>query len=505
MSVRVRFAPAPTGELHVGGARTALFNWLFARKHGGKFILRIEDTDPTTVRPEYLRAILEALNWLGLRWDEGPGVGGPFSPYFQSERHKARGYEKYLQELKEGDHIYPCYCTPGELEERRKLMLTKGIPPREVCLCGEVSEEERSRLKAEGRRPVYRFRVPEEGETCWEDVIRGKVCFKNFEIEDFVIVRSDGSPTYNFAAVVDDHEMRITHVIRGDEHISNTPRQLMLYRALGLKPPVFAHIPMILGSDRTKLSKRHGATSILAYRDMGYLPEAMVNFLALLGWSPGGDREIISVEEMIEGFSLERVSKSPAVFNAQKLEWMNGEYIRTISVEELSERAIPFIRCKGWLPEEGEVPPETREYVRKVLALVKDRLKHLGHLEDYAAFFFEEPPKYHKEALEKWLSDRETATLLEGVAGRLDALDNFDVRFIESVIRGYAAELGVKAARVIHPVRAAVTGRTVGPGLFELIEVLGKERCVRRLLKVAQLLREGKLKPEEKRGSWEKR
>ncbi len=493
MSVRVRFAPAPTGELHVGGARTALFNWLFARKHKGAFIIRIEDTDPTRIKKEYLDSILEALKWLGLHWDEGPEVGGPFGPYFQSQRHQAGIYRKYFERLLAEGYVYPCYCTEEELEERRRKLKEEGLPPREICHCRDLSPEERRRLEAEGRRPVYRFRVSEEGETSWHDLIRGEVSFKNFEIEDFVILRSDGTPTYNFAAVVDDHEMRITHVIRADEHISNTPRQLMLYRALGLEPPLFAHVPMILGQDRTKLSKRHGATGVLEYRDMGYLPEAMVNFLALLGWSPGGDREILSVEEMIEAFDLDRVSKSPAIFNPQKLEWMNGEYLRSLSVDELVERAVPYLRRRGWLKE--ELTPERREWLKRVLALVQPRLKHFGHLEDYAAFFFEEPPRYHKEAVEKWLSDGSRAPLLEEVAKRLEALDDFSVASIEGVIRGYAQELGMKAAHIIHPVRAAITGKTVGPGLFELMEVLGKEKCVRRLREVARLMREGRMEP----------
>src|SRR5437667_4969927 len=346
MSVRVRFAPSPTGFLHVGGARTALFNYLFARVQGGTFILRIEDTDAARSTGEALTAILASLRWLVVPWDEGPEAGGGHGPYFQSERRDL--YHRHAGELRAAGRAYPCYCTAAELEERRAAQLARGEPPRYDRRCRALDAAGRGRLEAEGRTPALRFALPDTGETSWEDIVRGRVSFQNSVLDDFVLLRSDGLPTYNFACVVDDHAMAITHVIRGDDHISNTPRQILLDQAFDWTPPVFAHVPMILGPDGARLSKRHGATSVASYRDLGYIPEAMVTFLALLGWSFDGQRELFTLAELEQVFRLERVGSNPAVFNLEKLEWMNGQHLKRLPPDERTRRVVEFLSARGY-------------------------------------------------------------------------------------------------------------------------------------------------------------
>src|SRR5262245_24902497 len=328
MSLRVRFAPSPTGHLHVGGARTALHNYLLARQSGGVFVLRIEDTDAERSTAESAEAIVDALRWLGLAWDEGPGAGGRYGPYFQSERRRI--YDEHAARLLAAGALYRCFCTPAELDERRAAMVARGEAPRYDRRCAGIDPGEAERRAAAGEANALRFHCPDEGESAWDDIVRGPVSFRNDLLDDFVVVRSDGLPTYNFACVVDDHAMAITQVIRGDDHISNTPRQLLLFGALGWDPPRFAHVPRILGPDGNRLSKRHGAASVQAFRDLGYLPGALVNFLALLGWSYDGKRELFSIEELVELFRLERVGSNPAVFNTEKLEWMNAQHLRNL-------------------------------------------------------------------------------------------------------------------------------------------------------------------------------
>ncbi len=476
--VRVRIAPSPTGYLHVGTARTALFNWLFARKHNGKFMLRIEDTDRERSKPEFEQDILEGLQWLGLNWD-GEAV-------YQSQRLAV--YQREAQRLLETGNAYPCFCSPEELEERRQAMLAKGMAPKYDRRCRRLSLKERERLMAEGRPYVLRFAMPLEGEVVFHDLIRGEIRFANRELDDFIILKSDGFPTYNFACVVDDHAMGITHVIRGEDHISNTPRQLHLYQALGYEPPQFAHLPLLLGPDRSKLSKRHGAVSLNEYRRMGILPEAMVNFLALLGWYPRDQQEIKTREQLIAEFELSEVKPSGAIFDLEKLLWMNGHYIRQKAPEELARLLVPYLAEQGWVHQ----PPEEDEwdYLLQVTPLVQERMRTLKEAVELADFFYREPDSYDEKALARLRKDG-VANLLWELSNRLEGLTEFSVEQVEATVRTFAAEVGVKAAEVIHPTRAALTGRMEGPSLFHLMAVLGKERCVGRLRKAVQFLQRG--------------
>lgn len=474
--VRVRFAPSPTGHLHVGGARTVLFNWLFARHHGGTFVLRIEDTDVERSTEASVDAIIDSIRWLGLDWDEGPIVGGRYGPYFQSERLET--YREYADRLLSTGHAYQCYCTPDELEEARKAALGRGESVGYSGRCRHLSPEERRAFEAEGRKPALRFRV-DEGETVVRDLIRGEVRFANRFIDDFVILKSDGYPTYNFAAVVDDTLMEISHIIRGDEHLPNTPKQIMIYRALGFDLPEFAHVSMILGPDRTKLSKRHGATSIAQYREDGYLPDALVNYLVLLGWAYDATQQIFSREELIEKFTLEKVSKNPAVFDPDKLLWMNGHYLRATDVKILASLAVEHLAQAGLVP----ASPDKREMARieKIVGLLKERMRTVKDVVALGDFFFTEGVSYDAEAFEKFLARDYVPEALLEIRRRLGALGEFTAAEVERVLRGYAAEVGRKAGDVIHPVRVAVTGRAASPGLFEVLELLGKDVTCSRL------------------------
>ncbi len=458
--VRVRFAPSPTGYLHVGGARTALYNWLFARNQGGKFLLRIENTDVKRSSKEMEEYIKEAMLWLGLDWDE--------DIVYQLDRLEI--YRKFAQELIEKGLAYYCYTPPEELKKEGG-----GVE------CFEVDTAE-----YQGKPLAIKFRVPDEGTTEFYDIIRGHISFKNKDISDFVIVRSDGIPTYNFAVVVDDHYMGITHVIRGEDHISNTPKQIMIYKAFGWKIPEFAHLPMILGPDKKRLSKRHGATSVLEYREQGILPEALFNFLALLGWSPGDNREIVPKDEMIKLFDLTRVGKRAAVFDLDKLHWINSEYIRMKSDEEIYKLALPFVERAGLVKND-----EDREKFRKVVPLLKERARLLKDFVDLSEYFFKDVKSYDEKGVKKHFKEgvEERLSLL---VERLEKLDSFDEKSIENVVRALAEELGVSAAKIIHPTRLAVTGRTFGPGLFELMTVLGKDECIKRLKKAITWLEDRK-------------
>lgn len=486
--VRVRFAPSPTGHLHIGGARTALFNFLFARHQGGTFILRIEDTDRERSTLEAVRHIIDGLRWLHLDWEEGPEVGGDCGPYFQLERLPI--YQKFAKELIERGRAYYCYCTPEELAERREEMLKKGIPPKYDGRCRFLSDGEREKFIEEGRSRVVRFATPDKGETVFKDLIKGKVEFVNSLLDDFVMLKSEGIPTYNFAAVVDDHLMKITHVIRGDDHISNTPRQILVYKALEFDDiPLFAHLPMILGPDGTRLSKRHGATSVVEYKELGYLPEALVNYLALLGWATTDTQEMFSLEELIQKFSLERVGKSSAIFSPEKLEWMNGEYIRKTEIETLANGAMPFLQKKGYLPE--QVTEEHLKYARKVVALEQERLKTLADIGELADFFFVDKVDYDENAVKKMLKQEYVPELLKKLKEKLAKLAPFGAENVERTMRALADELGLKTSLVFHPLRVAVSGRMMGPGLFDMVEVLGKDRVLKRIGDALQLLQKG--------------
>ena len=455
MEVRTRFAPSPTGYLHIGGARTALFNYLFARHNGGKFVLRIEDTDRERSKEEYTEAILEDMRWLGLEWDEGP--------FYQSQRFDL--YREHAERLLKEGLAYRCYCTPEELEKRREEALKEGRPPKYDGRCRTLTSP------PEGRPFALRFRVP-EGSTTLKDVIRGTITFEHEEIEDFVILRSDGTPTYNLCVVVDDALMKITHIIRGDDHINNTPKQILLYKALGYSVPEFAHLPMLLGPDRTRLSKRHGATAVGAYRKMGYLPHALVNYLARLGWSYG-DQEIFSKEELIEKFSLEGVGRSPGVFNPEKLLWLNHHYIKTSAPEELIEPFLAQLRTLG-------VDATADPRLTLIIKSLQERAKTLKEMAESSLFYFTETVEFDEKAEKKFLTP-DRAELLELIKEGLKELEPFTADNIQALFEQILTERGLKLKDVAQPVRVSLTGRTVSPGIFETIEAMGRELTLKRL------------------------
>jgi glutamyl-tRNA synthetase len=475
--VRVRFAPSPTGHLHVGGARAALFNWLFARKEAGAFVLRIEDTDLVRSTDESYKGIVVALKWLGLDWDEGPVVGGDCGPYFQSERRHL--YREHAERLLSEGKAYYCFCTPEELCEMREELKRQGKDPMYTRKCRDLAPDAvKSRLN-EGAPHVIRFKAPLGGETTFEDVVRGAVTFPNPQIDDFVIVKSDGYPTYNFAVVVDDSLMRISHVIRGDDHLSNTPKQIMLYQAFGVETPQFAHLPLVMGTDGSRLSKRHGATSVGQFSEDGYLPEALVNYLALLGWAYDDKSELFDREDLIEKFSLEKVSSKSAVFDYDKLQWMNAEYMKHRKLDDKVELAIPHLEKSGLVdpPVEGEA----RTYVGRVVEALGDRLKIAKQIPELAAFFFKDRVEYETEAAEKFLKRHYVGPAFKLLEERLRKLGTFDQSTIEPVMKGLVSEMGLKTGDLFQPVRVALTGSRHSPGIYDVMMVLGKERVLARL------------------------
>ncbi|NPV52357.1 MAG: glutamate--tRNA ligase [Firmicutes bacterium] len=474
-NVRVRFAPSPTGHLHIGNAHTGLFNWLFARHNGGKFILRIEDTDLERSCAESERLILEDLRWLGLDWDEGVDVGGPYGPYRQTERLEL--YRQYAQRLLDEGHAYYCYCTPEELEVERKAALNRGEAPRYGGKCRELTSDGRAKLERQGRKPAVRFHVPDEVIVV-NDLIRGPIEFDSKSIGDFVIMKCDGVPTYNFAVVVDDVHMKITHIIRADEHVANTPRQILLYEALGLPLPRFAHISMILGPDRTKLSKRHGATSVFHYRQAGYIPDAVVNYLALLGWSPESGEEVLTREEMVQQFSLDRVGKSPAVFDIAKLNWMNGLYIRQADLRSLTGMAIPYLKDAGLV--DGPLTGRSFDWLMEVVDSVRGYLDNLSQLPEHARTFFGDRVQAYDDKARKVLSDPQTSRILDLFIGELGGLEPFDREAIHTMLLKMPTKLGLSVRRTLLPVRAALTGTTAGPELPNVILILGRDRSISR-------------------------
>ena len=460
--IKVRFAPSPTGFLHIGGVRTALFNWLFARHHGGKFILRIEDTDLSRSTEESIQEILESMRWLGLDWDEGP--------FRQTERQEI--YTKKIMHLLSTGKAYHCYCTPEELDQKRNDAQKAGLKPKYDGTC-------RKRTDTPEKPYVVRFKAPQEGSVVVEDMLRGKVIFDIAELDDLIIQRTDGTPTYNFVVVVDDSEMGITHVIRGDDHLSNTPRQCLLYDALDFKRPRFSHISMILGQDKTRLSKRHGATSALAYRDMGYMPDAMINYLARLGWSHG-DQEIFSREEMIEHFSFESVHTSAAVFDADKLSWLNEHYIKSTPTQELAKHLEPhLVKTKVLQKDHGLSWQE----IARVVPCLNERSKTLLEMAEKSAFFFKQQVEFDEKARNKFLTD-EAKPLIEKTITELAALESYSVENIESVFKKIVEEEGMKLGKLAQPVRVALTGATVSPGIYDVILLLGKEETLKRLKNV---------------------
>ena len=472
--VRVRFAPSPTGFLHVGGARTALFNWLYARNTGGKFILRIEDTDLARSTEESVEEILEAMRWLGLDWDEGPETANQeYGPYYCTQR--VNLYEQYIDQLLAEDKAYYCYCTPEELDAMRKEQMARGEDPKYNRKCAHLTESERAALEAEGRTPVVRFRSKDDGQTVVNDLIHGVLRFDNKLFDDFVIRKSDGMATYNFAVVIDDATMKITHVIRGDDHISNTPRQVQVYEALGVPVPHFAHIPMILGPDKTRLSKRHGATSVTQYRDDGFLPEAMVNYLALLGWAYDDSQTIFSREELIEKFSLEKCSKNPAVFDMKKLEWMNGVYLRQLTAAELTDRAIPLLIEAGLITQEQA--KDQRDHIEAVVASLQTRLKSLVDVVDSSRYFFQSEITYDEKAVRKFLGRPYAVRLFNLLVETLEPLEDWTENSLEEVFKEIQGKLDEKLGNILQPLRVATTGGTVSPDVRSTGAVAVKPAC----------------------------
>ena len=448
-----RFAPSPTGHLHIGGARTALFNWLLSRQLGGRFVLRIEDTDALRSTEEYTRAILSAMTWLNLDWDG--------EPVYQSQRQDL--HRQYIDKMLAEGKAYWCHCTPQELEERRSKAMAEGGKPKYDGQCRE---------KGLGPAPgaVVRFKGPEDGETGWNDLIKGPVVFDNRELDDLIILRSDGMPTYNMAVVVDDVTMNISHIIRGDDHVNNTPRQILLYQALGAPLPFFAHVPMILGADKTRLSKRHGATSVMAYKEMGYLPQALNNYLARLGWSHG-DQEIFSLEEMKQLFDLAHVGRSAGVFNPEKLNWLNSHYIKETGLAELGELVWPYLESKGY------VKPAAEDLL-KMMETVRERGKTLVELAEKAEFYFQDPPPLDQKAAAKFLTEDNKAMLVEMKEALKEPLT---AEGFENLLRGLAEARGVKLGAVAQPLRVALTGQTASPGLFEVMDILGPDKILARI------------------------
>jgi len=477
--IRVRFAPSPTGYLHIGGARTALFNWFFARQNQGSLVLRIEDTDSERLKEDSVDQILESLKWLGINWDEGPEKGGDFGPYFQSERQSF--YTAAAESLRQSGKAYYCFCSETELAEERENQRQKGLPLCYSGKCRHLSAEEIENRLAQGQKPVLRIKMPESGQIIVNDLIRGTVSFDFAQFDDFILVKSNGLPAYNFACVVDDHAMQISHVIRAEEHLSNTPKQQFLYEALGYELPQFAHLSMILAPDRSKLSKRHGATSVSEFRDLGCLPEAIVNYLTLLGWSPSEEQgEIFSPEQTISAFFLEKASKTAAVYDLQKLIWLNGQYLMNYDLEKLLDHALPFLLSEGIIanPEEAE---QKQAYLLAVFKLVRERVKTLPELADACSYFFQEITEYDEKGQQKYFMKGNAKELLTKGKDCLAQLEDFTEESTEKAYRDLSEELQIKAGQLIHPTRLALTGRTATPGLFEVMVLLGQERCLARM------------------------
>ncbi len=482
--VRVRFAPSPTGYLHIGGARTALFNWLFAHKMGGKLVLRIEDTDTERLKEDSVSQILTSLRWLGLNWDEGPEVGGDCGPYYQSERLDI--YTKYAQQLLDEGKAYYCFCTSEDLEAAREKQRAAKQPFRYARTCRDIPYEEAKARVAAGEPHSVRVKIPMEGSITVHDLIHGDVTFNMDQFDDFVIVKSNGMPTYNFAVVVDDHLMRMSHVLRAEEHLSNTPKQLLIYEALGWEPPKFGHMPMILAPDRSKLSKRHGATSVEEFRSQGYLAEAIVNYLTLLGWGPGDEREVFTLEETVKLFELEQMSKKAAVYDTKKLTWMNGQYLSELPLEKVLPEAKPFFIKDGLVTEDWFAQNE--DYFAKLVDVVRVRVKTLQEVADASTYFFKDVEVYDEKGVAKHFKP-EAVGLLEQCIAAVEADDVYSLETTEAAYNKIAADNNLALGKVIHPTRLALTGRTVSPGMFDVMVLLGKERTLARLRKAVEYIK----------------
>ncbi len=468
--VRVRFAPSPTGYVHVGSLRTALYNYLFARHHGGVNILRVEDTDRTRYVEGSVENMLRTMEWAGIEFDEGPITGGPFGPYVQSERTEL--YREHANQLIVSGNAYPCFCTAERLDQVRKAQQAAGIPPMYDRFCRNLTKEESDRRIASGEPHVVRLRVPIGELVRFNDIIRGDVEFDSKTIDDQVLLKSDGFPTYHLANIVDDHFMQITHVIRGEEWLSSTPKHVLLYAAFGWEAPKFAHLPLLLNADRSKLSKRQGDVAVEDYRDKGYLPDALINFVALLGWNPSATEEIFTIDELIRGFDLEHVNKGGAIFGREKLDWMNSEYIRKKSPEELLTLVRPLAEDRKYVVSD--------DYLLDVIRVMQERVRTLPDFVDFASYFFVAPTEYEEKYKQKHWNPEAKARLTE-ILPRFEAVEKWDHDTLEAVVRTFAEERGISAGKMIHPIRLAVTGRGMGPGLFELLAVIGKEESIRRM------------------------
>lgn len=476
--LKVRFAPSPTGPFHIGGARSALFNWLVARHADSTFLVRIEDTDLKRSTKESEENIKDSLKWLGMNWDEGIDVGGPHGPYRQTERLDL--YKKEVQRLLDEGKAYYCYCSAEELEKSRKAQLDAGKTPIYDEHCRHLTEEEKAKYEAEGRKPVVRLKVRKDGVFAFDDMVRGHVEFQAAGVGDFIIMKSDGIPVYNFAVVIDDAFMEVTHVIRAEEHLSNTPRQLAIYEALGYKPPKFGHISLILGEDHKKMSKRHGATSVTEYRNMGYLPEAVVNYLALLGWTPKGEQEIFTEEELIKQFSMKRVSSNDAVFDINKLNWINFQYMKKLDADQLYDLIVPFLVKAGYV--DAAVSEEKKDWLKKVIWFMKDHIYFAGQAAEELKFFFEDMPKITDENVLAIMKAETSGQLLRAFIEDLKALETFDQAEIKKCFNACMKAQGIKGKAAYEPTRIALTGATQGPGMFEMMELFGREKTMDRLL-----------------------
>lgn len=476
--IRVRFAPSPTGPFHIGGARSALFNWLLARKYPeGKFILRIEDTDRVRSTRESEENIKAALKWLGMDWDEGIDVGGEYGPYRQTERLSV--YKEYTDKLLAEGKAYYCYCSEEEIEAERAALRAKNEMPIYQGHCRHLTDEQKAQYEAEGRKPVIRFRTPENQQVCFKDLVRGDMCFESSGIGDFVIVKADGMPVYNYAVVLDDALMRITHVIRAEEHLSNTPRQVVLYEALGLPVPSFGHISLILGKDHTKMSKRHGATSVDQYRRLGYLPEALVNFLALMGWAPQDEKEIFSKEELIEAFSMDHVAKNPAVFEIDKLNWINAHYMKKAKPEQITLLAVPHLVEKGYIS--GPLNEAEMKNLVDFVSVIQDQLSYAAQVVDFADIYFKDDVAIENDEARETLLDETAPAVIEQFKESLNALAVVDAANVQPIFKAITKGLKVKGQKVYMPLRVAITGQMHGPDLARIIEVLGLDRVIGRI------------------------
>ncbi|MCY8373130.1 glutamate--tRNA ligase [Bacillus haynesii] len=481
--VRVRYAPSPTGHLHIGNARTALFNYLFARSQGGKFIIRIEDTDRKRNIEGGEQSQLNYLKWLGIDWDESVDVGGEYGPYRQSERNDI--YKTYYEELLEKGLAYKCYCTEEELEKEREEQVARGEMPRYSGKCRNLTKEEQEKLEAEGRQPSIRFKVPQGEVISFNDIVKGEISFETDGIGDFVIVKKDGTPTYNFAVAVDDYLMKMTHVLRGEDHISNTPKQIMIYNALGWGIPAFGHMTLIVNENRKKLSKRDESIIqfIEQYEELGYLPEALFNFITLLGWSPVGEEELFTKEQFIEIFDVNRLSKSPAVFDTHKLKWVNNQYVKKLDLDQVIELTVPHLQKAGKVSE--ELSGSEQEWVRKLISLYQEQLSYGAEIVELTELFFKDDIQYNREA-RTVLEEEQVPEVLRVFAEKLEQLDSFTADEIKASIKAVQKETGHKGKKLFMPIRVATTGQTHGPELPQSIELLGKDTVLKRLNNIIQ-------------------